>query len=359
MLPSFRIPFPAHPGHRAKVRGIISWVFLGGVVILGRGNDAPAATPATSAPPPSVTSTNASPLVARGQGLEIRATELEGRMRRALTEITNTGRGLSATQAQAMRARLLDQMIFTRVAAGRATPGDRTRAQFESRSFVDGLQRDLGSPAALIEKLTSLGITEADFRAEKLEEALALAVTERELRGSIHLPEADVRKYYDENPARWQQPEQVRVAHLLLATQTEKGEPLPGAVAVEKKERLRKLRVEVQKGGDFAALIKTHGEDKASQGTAGEYTFARGQMDPVFEAASFALKPGELSPVVTTPYGFHLIMCRARIPATNTPLAAVEAEIRHLLIQREKEFRMPEYATRIRREAKVEVFALP
>ena len=258
-----------------------------------------------------------------------------------------------------MSGRLLEQLVFTRLAASRANGTDRARAQFESRAFVDGLVRTLGSPAALAAQLQAAQLTEAAFRAEKLQEALALAVAEREVRESIHLPESDVRRYYDENPARWVQPEQVRVAHLLLATQTEKGEPLPPEAVTEKRARLQKLLEQARAGADFAALVKQSSDDRVSRDKGGEYTFARGEMDPAFEEAAFALKPGEFSGIVTTRFGLHVLLGRERIPASKQSFEGVAADIRMLLVRREQEVRMPEYAARLRREAKVEVIPQP
>ncbi len=312
-------------------------------------------TPTKVQPAATTPGEDRSPVVARGRGLILHAAELEARVRRTLSEITNSGRALSAAQAKALPGHILEQMIFTRLAAASATPADRARAQFESRSFVDGLQRDLGSPAALLARLQAVGLTEAEFRAEKLTESLALAVTEREVRASIHLPESDILKYYEENPARWQQPEQVRVAVLLLSTQTEKGEALPATRTAEKLEQLKKLREQIRAGGDFAALVKQYSEDPTTRETGGEYTLVRGQLDPALEKAAFALKSGELSEIVTTPYGLQLLLGRERIPARQQPLTAVAADIRTLLLRREQELRTPEYAARLRREAGVEI----
>lgn len=296
---------------------------------------------------------DASPIVARGTGLEIRESELQLRLRRSIAEITHTGRTVSAADEKILSRRLLDQLIFTRLAAARATPADRTRAQFESRAFIDGLQRRLGSSNALAQQLRAVGLTETAFRAEKLEEALALAVSEREVRGSIYIPDSEIQKYYDANRERWKQPEQVRVAHLLLANVNEKGEPLSTAQIAERKAQLLKFRQQVLAGTNFATLIRAHSDDTATRASGGEYTLSRAQMDPVFETAAFALQPGELSELVSTPYGVHLIQGRERIPVTNLPLAMVTADIRGLLIQREMEVRMPDYADRLRREAKV------
>ncbi len=341
----------------ARRAAVLGWIAVTGIAPLSAAAGVPPG-PATNSATESA-AVDSSPLVARGAGVAIHSAELEARVRRGIQEWTNSGRLLAPAQIPELRRRILNELIFTRLVSARAMPADRARAQFESRAFVDGLQRELGSAAALAEKLKSMGLTDAAFRAEKLEESLALAVSLREVRAGIHLPDSDVRKYYEENPSRWEQPEKVRVAHLMLATRAEDGTPLSPEKSSEKRLRLLKLRGEIRAGADFATLVKLYSEDTATRDSGGECTLIPGQMDPAFEKAAFALKPGELSDLVTTPVGYHLLLSRTRIPATKASLASVEADIRGLLIQREEQLRLPDYALRLRREAKLEVFTAP
>ncbi|MEO7094318.1 MAG: peptidylprolyl isomerase [Polyangiales bacterium] len=100
--------------------------------------------------------------------------------------------------------------------------------------------------------------------------------------------------------------EKVQASHILVSwkgaqrsTQTRTKE--------EAKKRIDELIAKVKKGGDFAKLAGEYGEDgtKAVGGDLG--TFGKGQMVPVFENAAFALKPGEVSGIVESPFGFHVI----------------------------------------------------
>jgi parvulin-like peptidyl-prolyl isomerase len=299
------------------------------------------------------TQTESSRWVARGTGWEIQASELERYSSAILAELQRSGRGGTSNQLVELRVQLLNQMVFTRLTAARATAADRTRAQFESKAFVDGLQRSLGDtfPA----KLAEVHLTEAEFRAQKLAEALTTAVTEREVQSTIHLPETDVRKYYDENPSRWEQPEQAHVIQLFLACVDPQGAPLPKETRELKRAEMEKLRAEVAAGADFSALIKSRSEDNSTRNSGGEYWFPRGQMPKEFEAAAFALRPGELSPIVTTDFGFHLLRGLPSKPASQIPFDSVRDDIRKLLIKKELELRIPEYAARLKREANVQL----
>src|SRR4029077_12192443 len=81
---------------------------------------------------------------------------------------------------------------------------------------------------------------------------------------------------------------------------------------------------QVKGGGDFAALAKQYSQDPGSAANGGDLNFfPKGQMVPAFETAAFALKPGETSGLVETPFGFHIIKLAERRPARTVPLQEV------------------------------------
>lgn len=137
---------------------------------------------------------------------------------------------------------------------------------------------------------------------------------------NIAISEQQVEQFYNDNKALYSSPERRKVAHIML--ESEAADP---AVAAKAKQLLEQL----QAGADFAQLAKTESADTFSAENGGELDWlARGDMDEDFEAAAFALnKQGELSPVVRTAYGYHIIKLVKLEPAQQQPLAEVSAEI--------------------------------
>ena len=124
----------------------------------------------------------------------------------------------------------------------------------------------------------------------------------------------EAKKFYDENKTQFSSPEQVRASHILI--KTTKGDEEGNA---EAKKKIEDLLKKARAGGDFAALAKENSEDPGSKDKGGEYTFRRGRMVPEFEKAAFSLKVGEVSDVVTTSYGYHIIKLSEKIAAeTNS-----------------------------------------
>lgn len=124
---------------------------------------------------------------------------------------------------------------------------------------------------------------------------------------------------YRAEPARFVVPEQVQARHLLISTTT------PNARA-QAEELLKQL----QGGAKFEDLARRYSADKSNSERGGDLGwFSRGRMVPEFEAAAFALKnPGDLSGIVETKFGFHLIQLVGRQAARTKPFEDVREELR-------------------------------
>lgn len=133
--------------------------------------------------------------------------------------------------------------------------------------------------------------------------------------------DAEIQAWYDGHKDRYAQPEERRASHILIATE--------GKDKAKAKERADALLAEVQKNpAAFAELAKKNSEDPGSATQGGDLGFfARGMMVKPFEDATFALKEGEISGVVESDFGFHIIRLTGVRPAREKPLAEVRSEI--------------------------------
>jgi peptidyl-prolyl cis-trans isomerase C len=127
------------------------------------------------------------------------------------------------------------------------------------------------------------------------------------------------RNQYDAAPEKYSIPEQIRVSHILVSSR-----------ACEPEARAREVLARArQPGSDFAALAREYSDDPASAARGGDLgLFQRGRMTPAFEVAAFALKqPGDLSDLVKTEYGYHIIRLEERKPAARQPFEAVRESL--------------------------------
>ncbi len=295
-------------------------------------------------------------VLVRGKGVEIRRRDVDGMFERANAEAVHQGQILSDEQRAALRVQLLERLLLVRLCEHRATPADRRRAYQESGAFIDGLKKDRGEEG-FARLLKMAGYTGATFAADKLSEAMVSVVIDREVKSAIRIPSADIQEYYDRHPDRWMDPAAVRFLHLqLLMSRTGGGEP-----TVEERLRVRGrmdgFLKELERGADFAALVREHSEDAASRSRGGEYQVVRGELPFELETEVFRLEPGKTSGVIESPLGLHVVRIVERIPPRRIPLDRVEDQIREVLVQKELPLRIPEFLDRVRREVGLEVLA--
>jgi peptidyl-prolyl cis-trans isomerase D len=142
-----------------------------------------------------------------------------------------------------------------------------------------------------------------------------------QVRNTVTVADADIQAFYNQNLSQYQTPAQVRASHILfkLDGKDEK------AVQAQAEEVLKKAKAP---GADFAALARQYSEDDSNSMNGGDLDyFGRGRMVAEFEQAAFAMKPGEVSDLVKTAFGFHIIKVMDNQPDTTRPLADVRAEI--------------------------------
>ncbi|HYR96583.1 MAG TPA: SurA N-terminal domain-containing protein, partial [Candidatus Binatus sp.] len=141
----------------------------------------------------------------------------------------------------------------------------------------------------------------------------------------VEVKDGEVAEYYElHKEERFTEPEQVRARHILVKAAPEAGDNTKAAA----RKKAQDLLAAVKAGGDFAALAKKSSDDPGSAANGGDLgLFARGRMTPEFEDAAFALDAGDVSDVVETPFGFHVIKVEEHRPAGAKPFETVRAEV--------------------------------
>lgn len=194
-----------------------------------------------------------------------------------------------------------------------------------------------------------------------------------ELNKDLSVSDAEVRRYYFEHQrdAEFQQPERVTAAHILVAArptlitqrlQNEKnlsGEALAVAVR-EEMERLRlraqELRRKAARGADFAALARESSDDAGTRDRGGDLgAFPRQSHAPAFDDAAFSMKVGQISDVVQTDFGFHVIKKTKHEAARTQTFAEAAPEIRGLLHRKLEAQKLTDWLKEARTKATVHI----
>jgi len=175
-------------------------------------------------------------------------------------------------------------------------------------------------------------VTDADLSAhfDKNKEAYRIGEKRRikyalvdvdQVRATVTVPDADVEAFYKQNITQYTTPAQVRASHILFKTEGKD----ENAVRAQAEAVLKQAKAP---GADFDALAKQYSEDESNKDRGGDLDyFGRGRMVPEFEAAAFGMKSGEISDLVKTSFGFHIIKVVDNQAEVVRPLADVRNEI--------------------------------
>jgi peptidyl-prolyl cis-trans isomerase D len=157
-------------------------------------------------------------------------------------------------------------------------------------------------------------------------------LSDKDVAAQVTVDASDLQRYYSANQNQYRTPERVRSRHILIKMPPPGADGKPDQKAVdEARAKAADILKQVRAGGDFAELAKKYSQDtSAAQG--GELGWAiRGAFVPEFEKVAFAQAPGQISDVVQSPFGFHIIQTEEKEPARVKPLSEVKDEITPLV----------------------------
>jgi peptidyl-prolyl cis-trans isomerase C len=169
----------------------------------------------------------------------------------------------------------------------------------------------------------------------------------------ITIPDKESKAYYESNPDLFKEPEQVQASHILIKVDSKTDD----AQKAEARNKIEKIQKRLQKGEDFAALAKEFSQcpSNAKGGDLGY--FRRGQMVPPFEQAAFGLKPGTISDIVETNFGYHLIKVIDKKSESTIPYNDVKERLEQNLKQKKIQKEITSYVEKLKAKARVERFS--
>ncbi len=207
----------------------------------------------------------------------------------------------------ALRKRILDAMVDDKLILAQAildsvtVTDDEVNRQLDNR--IQNLIKQVGSQEK-VEQMYGMSISKirSEFR-DDMRKQLIIEKEKQDKFGDLKVSPLEVRQFYEEYKDSLQQvPEEVTISHIFMI-------PKPSGKAREEAyAKAEALLDSLKHGADFAELAKKYSQDPGSAADGGDLGWAkRGQFVPEFEHAVYALKPGEISGIVETQFGFHII----------------------------------------------------
>jgi peptidyl-prolyl cis-trans isomerase C len=266
-------------------------------------------------------------------------------------QISMTGRQPDEKEMQALKLRILDNLIDRELLKQEADKRGIKADDAEVNAQLDAVKKGT-TPENFANSLKQMNMTEPALKAYFASQLAVKKLLDKDLASKIVVTPEEVKAFYDSNPDAFKTPEMVRASHILVkvdktASAEEKAKALEMIKAIQKR---------IQSGEDFAKVAKEV-SDCPSKDNGGDLNFfQKGQMVPPFENAAFSMKPGQTSDIVETEFGYHIIRLTDKKEAGTMSFDEVKSRIeQHLKTEKmSKEF--PKYVEKFKSKAKIEVF---
>jgi peptidyl-prolyl cis-trans isomerase C len=307
----------------------------------------------TGNPPEGSTSPVENEPAARVNGVEISMQLLQKSFERQLEE-----RGIDIRKIEnrerynELQREVLDVLIDQELLWQEAQEKGIIAKDEEVEMAIAAVTRGLPFQEAFAAILEEGGFTEESYREFVRAQISVSRLIETGFAPGISVSDSEVHDYYAENPDLFTRPEEVRARHILVKVEKSAGD----VARKEAKRKIEQILKEAKGGADFSELAKKHSEGPAGPRGGDLGFFGHGKMAKPFEEAAFALKPGEISGVVETRFGYHVIKVEEQRGGDPVPEEEVSEKIRRNLTRRKIREAVQKRVKELREKATIEIF---
>ena len=257
-----------------------------------------------------------------------------------------------ADKAQ-FRATALTRLIDKKLIDQKVRELDIKVSDEELRQAIEDVKKqNKMTQETLVSALRSQGLTFEQYQAQFREQIERVKLMGQEVRAKIQVGEREIREYYDANPKNFGGEELFHARHIFFRVKKDApAEEIKKVMATA----LNALQ-EARSGKDFIELAKQYSDDPQAAKDGGDLgTFKKGDMLPEIEETVISMKPGDISELVGTPAGFHLIKLEERFIGKARPFEEVKGDIEELLYKKKSEERFNQWLADLKKGAAIEI----
>ena len=286
-------------------------------------------------------------VLARVNNEDVKRADFERLLRNI--ELTNNA-PVPAERRDEIFRRVLDELVTYTLLKQETKGRNVTVTDAEVDEQLNSMRKAAGSEENFTKALAARQMTLERLKADTRVE-LAIARMMSDLVAAAAVTGAEAKEHYDQNPAKFKREETVRASHILVMVD-------PQADAATKqaaKNKIDEVLKRAKAGQDFAALARETSQDASAPRGGDLGFFPRQKMVAPFADAAFALKIGEMSDVVTTQFGYHIIKVTDRKPASTASLEEVGPQLKRMLTEQKKQQQAQAFIAQLKQKAKIEV----
>lgn len=274
-----------------------------------------------------------------------------GQVQAIIQQYTSQGANFQDAQLADLKIKVLENLIDQELLYQDAVAKGLTVSEDAVNFQLDAVKGQFPDDSTYLNVLTSQGMTEEDVKTDISRSLLVEDYITDKFGPSISIEDSDSMKFFEENSQSFSKPEQVRASHILIKVE-------PDAVESVKKnalERIKAIKVRLDGGEEFSELARNLSEGPSNVNGGDLGFFGRGQMVKSFEDAVFAMNVGDVSDVVETHFGYHLIRLTSKNAQTSVPFEEVKQQIVDHLTQLKMAEMINGYIATIKSGAVIEV----
>lgn len=270
--------------------------------------------------------------VATVNGVTITQDDFDKEMARVRSQFARSGRSLRESQLPDIKDRVLETLINRELLYQESQNKGVKVEDAEVNQQVDILKKRFPKEDEFKAALLEMKISEAELKSQIRKGMAIQQFVDKDLVQDVKVSETEVKDFYINNPNMFKQSEQVKASHILIKVDTQADK----SAKDQANKKIKEIQKKLEDGGDFAALAKEYSEGPSNVDGGDLGYFERGRMVKPFEDAAFKLKPGEVSDMVETPFGYHLIKVVDKKPESVVSYENAKERIAQYLEQEKK-----------------------
>lgn len=288
-------------------------------------------------------------IVAVVNGDEITRADFDREMAIVQRQLLRMKKPQSALNLSEIKKEVLESLINKQLLYQESLKQDITISEAELSEQMQKVKERFPDEKTFKELLKKEGLSLDKLQSQITRDLMLQRYIDTQFVKNITVSDQEAKDYYEGNLNMFKKPEQIQASHILIKVD-------PDAMEEDKakaRAKLEKIRKKLKQGGDFAAFAGESSEcpSKAKGGDLGY--FGRGQMVKPFEDAAFSLKKGEVSDIVETGFGYHLIKVTDKKPETIITYNDVKEKLNQYLKQQKLRSKIGQYINKLKETAKI------
>ena len=288
--------------------------------------------------------------VAVVNGSPITQNQFDREMTRVEQTLLSRGRHLNESEMARLKKQVLEDLINRELLYQESQKQGITVEDSAVDEELEKLKNRFPSETEFKKALVQANLSETAVRNQIREEVAITQLVDKQFGDKLTVSDKESESYYDGHTNLFKQPEQVRASHILIKVDPQAGE----SQKAEARKKIEEIQKKLQGGEDFAALAKEYSQCPSGANGGDLKYFRRGQMVKPFEAAAFSLKPGEVSEIVETRFGYHLIKVTDKKPEETVAYDSVNEKIKEHLRREKARAETKRYVESLKEGAQVE-----